>query len=114
MGDGDAGVQTPNADLPLARSSGSQRAGSKRLVVIVGHDSLTAQRSGVLVVPVSDVRASALIEPTVSDEDGQAVGIAMVPRVGEIDKSYLLERQGRLDERSVDALEIALRAVFDM
>ncbi|HCT76208.1 MAG TPA: hypothetical protein DGG94_13595 [Micromonosporaceae bacterium] len=90
------------------------RAGNKRLVVIVGHDALTEQRDGVLVVPLSDVRASTIIEPTVSDEDGSAVGIAMVPRIGEIDKSYLVERQGRLSPESIEALEIALRAVLDM
>jgi mRNA-degrading endonuclease toxin of MazEF toxin-antitoxin module len=92
----------------------ASRAGSQRLVVIVGHDAVTAQRSGVLVVPLSDVRASTIIEPTVSDEDGKPVGIAMVPRIGEIDKNYMSERQGRLDTASIEALEIALRAVLDM
>jgi mRNA-degrading endonuclease toxin of MazEF toxin-antitoxin module len=92
----------------------ASRAGSKRFVVIVGHNSVTEQRAGVLVVPLSDVRASTLIEPTVTDEDGDPVGIAMVPRIGEIDKAYLTERRGRLNPESLDALEIALRAVLDM
>ena len=92
----------------------ASRAGSKRLVVIVGHDSLTEQRDGVLVVPLSEVRASTIIEPTVFDQDGRAAGIAMVPRVGEIDKSYFVERHGMLSPDSVEMLEVALRAVFDM
>jgi mRNA-degrading endonuclease toxin of MazEF toxin-antitoxin module len=92
----------------------ASRAGHDRLVVIVGHDTLTATRAGVLVVPLSDVRASTLIEPAVSTDDGQPVGIAMTPRVGEIDKTYLTERRGQLHPDSGEALNVALRAVLDL
>jgi mRNA-degrading endonuclease toxin of MazEF toxin-antitoxin module len=92
----------------------ASRAGRDRLVVIVGHNSLTEARSAVLIVPISDVRASTLIEPSVTDEQGQPVGVAMTPRVGEIDKSYLVGSTGRLSPESLEALNIALRAVLDL
>jgi len=41
----------------------------------------------VLVVPLSDVRAATLIEPSVALADGDPVGVAVTPRLGEIDKS---------------------------
>ena len=90
------------------------RAGHDRLVVIVGHDALTEAREGVLVVPLSDVRASTLIEPTLTDTTGQTVGVAMTPRVGEITKSYLTSKRGTLDQASAESLDIALRAVLDL
>ena len=67
-----------------------------------------------LVVPLSDVRASTLIEPDVRLEDGSPVGIAMTPRVGEISKDYLTELRGRLAPESLESLETALRAVLDL
>jgi mRNA-degrading endonuclease toxin of MazEF toxin-antitoxin module len=91
-----------------------QRAGAQNLVVLVGHDKLTETRPNALVVPLSDVRASTLIEPDVRLEDGTPVGMAMTPRVGEIAKDYLAERKGRLHADSLDALETALRAVLDL
>ena len=92
----------------------ASRAGRDRLVVIVGHDALTEARAGVLVVPLSDVRASTLIEPAVSDRSGQPVGIAMTPRVGEVDKTYLVGHVGELHSDSIEALNVALRAVLDL
>lgn len=91
-----------------------QRAGTQHLVVLVGHDKLTETRPTALVVPLSDVRASTLIEPNVRLDDGDAVGVAMTPRVGEISKDYLTERRGQLHPESLDALETALRAILDL
>lgn len=90
------------------------RAGHDRLVVIVGHDALTAARDGVLVVPISDVRAATLIEPALAYADGAPVGVAMTPRVGEISKSYLTGLRGGLAPESVESLDIALRAALDL
>ncbi|GAA2525176.1 type II toxin-antitoxin system PemK/MazF family toxin [Pilimelia columellifera] len=92
----------------------ASRAGHDRLVVIVGHDALTDVRDGVLVVPVSDVRAATLIEPTVTLVGGDPLGVAMTPRVGEIAKTYLTEARGNLDPASAEALDVALRAVLDL
>lgn len=91
------------------------RAGHDRLVVIVGHDALTDARDGVLVVPISDVRAATLLEPALAyAEEGGPVGVAMTPRVGEVGKSYLTGLRGRLAPESVESLDIALRAVLDL
>jgi mRNA-degrading endonuclease toxin of MazEF toxin-antitoxin module len=92
----------------------ARRAGHDRLVVIVGHDALTAARDAVLVVPISDVRDPSLIEPAVSLTDGTAVGVATTPRVGEVDKTYLVGRRGELAPESRGALDIALRAALDL
>lgn len=92
----------------------ASRAGRDRLVVIVGHDALTEARSAVLVVPLSDVRASTLIEPAVTDTDGKPAGIAMTPRVGEIDKAYLIGYAGELNPDSIESLNVALRAALDL
>ncbi len=91
-----------------------QRAGAQHLVVLVGHDKLTETRATTLVVPLSDVRASTLIEPEVRLDDGTPAGVAMTPRVGEISKDYLTERRGQLHADSLDALETALRAILDL
>ncbi len=90
------------------------RAGHERLVVIVGHDAVTAAREAVLVVPISDVRAATLIEPRLHDQNGQPLGVAMTPRVGEITKAYLNTQRTALDPASRESLDIALRAVLDL
>jgi mRNA-degrading endonuclease toxin of MazEF toxin-antitoxin module len=90
------------------------RAGHVRLVVVVGHDGLTDARGGVLVVPISDVRAATLIEPALTFTDGRPVGVAMTPQVGEIAKSYLSGAPGTLAPDSVESLDIALRAALDL
>lgn len=92
----------------------ARRAGHDRLVVIVGHDALTAARGGVLVVPISDVREPSLIEPAVTLIDGARAGVATTPRVGEIDKAYLVEPRGELAPESRESLDIALRAALDL
>ena len=90
------------------------RAGHGRLVVIVGHDALTEARDGVLVVPISDVRAATLIEPAIADTDGNPLGVAMTPRVGEVARSYLTDRRTALGPGSLESLDIALRAALDL
>lgn len=92
----------------------ARRAGHDRLVVIVGHDALTAARDAVLVVPISDVREASLIEPAVTLADGTPAGVATTPRVGEVDKTYLVEQRGELAPESREALDIALRAALDL
>jgi mRNA-degrading endonuclease toxin of MazEF toxin-antitoxin module len=92
----------------------AERAGSARLVVAVGHDQVSAARDAVLVVPISDVRGSTLIEPGVSDEHGHPVGVALTPRVGEVSKGYLTTLHGRLSAQSLESVEVALRAIFDL
>jgi mRNA-degrading endonuclease toxin of MazEF toxin-antitoxin module len=92
----------------------AERATKARLVVVVGHDGVSATREAVLVVPISDVRASTLIEPGVDDEQGHPVGVAMTPRLGEVSKEYLTGRHGRLSADSLESLDVALRAIFDL
>lgn len=91
-----------------------RRAGREHLVVIVGHDTLTDSRSGVLTVPLSDVRASTLIEPAVRLDDETPIGVVLTPRVGEITKEYLAEVRGQLHKESIGTLDIALRAALDL
>jgi len=90
------------------------RAGHDRRVVIVGHDALTETRDRVLVVPISDVRPASLIEPALADAEGQSVGVALTPGIGEITKAYLTSRTGSLAAASVESLDIALRAALDL
>jgi mRNA-degrading endonuclease toxin of MazEF toxin-antitoxin module len=90
------------------------RAGHDRTVVIVGHEALTETRDRVLVVPLSDVRPSSLIEPALADADGRPVGVAMTPGVGEVAKVYLTARAGALAADSAESLDIALRAALDL
>jgi mRNA-degrading endonuclease toxin of MazEF toxin-antitoxin module len=92
----------------------AKRFGPERSVVIVGHDALTAARKSVLVVPISERRAATLIEPEVVDAEGRAVGVAVTPLVGEVTKSYLVAHSGTLAPASVESLDVALRAAFDL
>ncbi|GAA2550556.1 hypothetical protein GCM10010435_20790 [Winogradskya consettensis] len=50
------------------------RLGSKRSVVIVGHDTLTAERDAVLTAPLSDVMPVRIAEPALRDSTGMSVG----------------------------------------
>ncbi|GAA2504177.1 type II toxin-antitoxin system PemK/MazF family toxin [Winogradskya humida] len=90
------------------------RLGSKRAVVIVGHDTLTADRDAVLTVPLSDVMPVRIAEPALRDSTGMSVGIARTPLLGQVMKDYLIERRGELAPASVENLDIALRAVLDL
>lgn len=92
----------------------AERAQKPRLVVVVGHHGVSAIRDAVLVVPISDVRASTIIEPGVHDEEGHSVGVAMTPRVGEVSKDHLTARHGRLSATSLESVDTALRAIFDL
>ncbi len=91
-----------------------KRAGREHLVVIVGHDTLTEARTGVLSVPLSDVRASTLIEPALWLDDDTPAGVALTPRVGEVTKDYFSECRGKLRDDSLSSLDIALRAALDL
>lgn len=90
------------------------RLGHERPVVVVGHDSLTTTRSTVLVVPLSDVMPPTLVEPTVSDADGAPLGVALVWHVGGMSKQTLAARASELSPASMEAIDVALRAAFDL
>ncbi|NMO51967.1 type II toxin-antitoxin system PemK/MazF family toxin [Actinoplanes sp. TBRC 11911] len=88
------------------------RIGQENKVLVVGAEGLTAQRKGVLVVPISDVIDSDVIQPAVSDESGNRLGVAQIPRVGEVDKSYLTERVATLAPESVELVDMSLRVAL--
>ena len=90
------------------------RLGHERRVAVVGHDNVTATRGGVLVVPISDVLSPDLVSPGVADADGAALGVALIPRIGEVSKASLSSRAGVLAPGSVEIVDIALRAVLDL
>lgn len=92
----------------------ASRLGHERKVVVVGHDNVTASRDGVLVVPISDVLSSDLVSPMVSDADGTALGVAQIPRIGEVNKASLSSWAGALAPASVEIVDISLRAVLDL
>ena len=92
----------------------ASRFGHDRKVVIVGHDSITRQRKAVLVVPISDVMPAGMVEPTVSDSEGTILGVAQVPRVGEISKEGLTAHAGVLAPTSVEKINVALRLTLDL
>ncbi|MBG0566835.1 hypothetical protein I4J89_35850 [Actinoplanes sp. NEAU-A11] len=78
----------------------------------MGHDGVTARRSGALVVPISDVAPSEIVEPVVADTDGVTLGVAQVPRVGEVHKDYLKSRAGALAPASAEIVDMALRVAL--
>jgi mRNA-degrading endonuclease toxin of MazEF toxin-antitoxin module len=88
------------------------RLGYEHKVVVVGAEGLTAQRKGVLVVPISDLIESDVIQPAVSDESGTRIGVAQIPRVGEVEKTYLTERVGALAPESVELVDMSLRVAL--
>jgi mRNA-degrading endonuclease toxin of MazEF toxin-antitoxin module len=90
----------------------TSRFGHERKVVVVGDDGLTARRQWVLVVPISDVIGPGIVEPVVSDSTGSMLGVAQVPRVGEISKTTLTVRAGALAPTSVEIVDMALRAAL--
>lgn len=88
------------------------RLGHEYKVVVVGNDGLTATRPYVLVVPISDVTDPGLVQPVVADGDGSALGVAQIPRVGEVSKASLIKQSGVLAPASVEMVDIALRAAL--
>jgi len=90
------------------------RLGQDRKVAVVGHDKLTETRGGVLVVPISDVLSPDIVSPVVSDADGTALGVALIPRIGEVSKTSLSSPAGALAPESVEVVDVALRAALDL
>jgi mRNA-degrading endonuclease toxin of MazEF toxin-antitoxin module len=90
------------------------RLGRDLHVVVVGHDNLTSARPAVLVVPISDVMPPSLVEPTVVNVQGATLGVALIPRVGEMSKATLASRASVLSPTSMEAVDIALRAALDL
>jgi mRNA-degrading endonuclease toxin of MazEF toxin-antitoxin module len=92
----------------------SSRFGRDRKVVIVGLDRLTADRDRVIVVPISEAFAPDLVAPTVSMGDGETLGVAQIPYVGDVGKTSLTLRAGVLTPLSVESVNIGLRAALDL
>ena len=88
------------------------RLGHERKVIIVGNEDVTARRPGALTVPISDVGPPEMVEPVVADTDGVTLGVAQVPRVGEVHKEYLKSRVGALAPASVEMVDMALRVTL--
>jgi hypothetical protein len=65
-----------------------------------------------LVVPVSDVRGSSIVEPVVSDVSGKPPGVAQIPRVGEVSRRALTTQSGVLAPASVEIVDMALRVAL--
>ncbi|WP_306203985.1 type II toxin-antitoxin system PemK/MazF family toxin [Actinoplanes sp. RD1] len=86
----------------------------QRSVVVVGSDEVTAKRDAVLSVPLSEVMSAAPEHPAVAESSGRPMGVALAPRIGEIDKSYFLVPSGELSRDSLDKLDRALREVLDL
>jgi mRNA-degrading endonuclease toxin of MazEF toxin-antitoxin module len=86
--------------------------GHQRKVVVVGDDGLTARRQAVLVVPISDVRGPSIVEPVVSDVSGKPLGVAQIPRVGEVNRRSLTTQSGVLAPASVEIVDMALRVAL--
>ncbi|WP_328462804.1 hypothetical protein OHA21_36245 [Actinoplanes sp. NBC_00393] len=81
-------------------------------MIIVGTDGVTARRPGALTVPISDVGPPELVQPVVADTDGVTLGVAQIPRVGEVNKDYLKSRVGALAPASVEMVDMALRVTL--
>jgi hypothetical protein len=81
------------------------------MVLVVGRKASprneTAFRS-----PISDIASPGIVEPMVADVDGSAIGVAQVPRVGEVSKTVLTKRAGVLAPVSVEIVDMALRAAL--
>lgn len=88
------------------------RFGHEHKVIIVGNDDVTARRPGALTVPISDVAPPQMVEPVVADTDGVSLGVAQVPRVGEVHKGNLKSRVGALAPASVEIVDMALRVTL--
>jgi mRNA-degrading endonuclease toxin of MazEF toxin-antitoxin module len=84
------------------------------MVVIVGHDAVLAGQPSVLVVPIYDAPPPTHVDPIVYDDGGSALGAVQTQRVGQVDRAALTSSVGRLAPASVEAVDIALRAVLDL
>jgi mRNA-degrading endonuclease toxin of MazEF toxin-antitoxin module len=84
---------------------------SKRTVVIVGHDRVTAGRHEVLCVQVDTTgtyRADLVTVPI------EGIGAARAYTVGPISKSAFAEQLAETDVATMEQIDIALRAVLDL
>jgi mRNA-degrading endonuclease toxin of MazEF toxin-antitoxin module len=88
------------------------RLGHERKVIVVGAEGVTARESTVLVVPISDVKPPSLVEPTVSDIEGAALGVAQILFVGQVGKASMKDRAGELTPASVEIVDMSLRAAL--
>lgn len=90
-----------------------QTVGRDRVVVVVGNDALTELYDFVQCVPVEDspaARDTLVTVPVVEP----VKGVAVVVDVGAFRKVRFAERLGAVDQSTMEQVEIALRAVFDL
>lgn len=55
-----------------------------------------------------------MVEPVVSDSKGAVLGVAQIPRVGEVSKETLKACTGTLAPVSVEVINMSLRAALDL
>lgn len=85
----------------------------ERIVVIVGHDQVTAARDDVLCVQLDQtpgLTGSLLAVPV----EKPVAGFARAVTVGPLSKPSFVERLGELDPATLEQLDIALRAAMDL
>lgn len=91
--------------------------GRERTVIVVGNDDVTAISNSVQAVPVDTAGALPETLVTVRVLDPIA-GIARVVDVGPFRKTLFAgsgaERRGSIDAATMERIEMALRAVFDV
>jgi mRNA-degrading endonuclease toxin of MazEF toxin-antitoxin module len=85
----------------------------ERLVVVVGHQQLTAAREDALVVDFdqSPVPRTSLLEVPVDDP---VAGVVRAMTVAPLRKRWFAERIGRMTEDTMEQIDIALRAALDL
>lgn len=90
-----------------------QTVGRDRVVLVVGNDAVTELYDIVQCVPVEDsgvIRETLVTVPVAEPVKGAAV----VVDVGAFRKARFTERLGSVDAETLERVEIALRAVFDL
>lgn len=90
-----------------------QTVGRDRVVLVVGNDAVTGMYDIVQCVPVEDpavVRETLVTVPMAEP----VKGVAIVVDVGAFRKVRFTERLGSVDAETLERVQIALRAVFDL
>jgi len=66
----------------------------------------------VLALPISDVIADPMFEPTVCDTADEPLGFAKVPWVGAVSKSHLTVQAGSHAPASMEVVDMSLRVAL--
>ncbi|WP_405133968.1 hypothetical protein [Nocardia sp. NBC_01388] len=84
----------------------------ERIVLIVGHDTVTESRTDILCVQVQDFAGKeSLLSVRVS---APVSGFARAVTVGPIPKTSFVEQLGVLDDVTMEQVDTALRATLDL